>query len=82
MAAFSVALVVALALLWRFVRYRMKLAAALRAQQERERIADPDTISRYRWVEQDVVAEGAQGEESIEARIRAALEERRTRNSP
>jgi len=81
-AAFAVALAAALALAWRFVSYKLKLAAALRAQRERERIADEETLARYRWSGEDVVTGDAAAGDDVEARIRAALEERRNRNAP
>lgn len=41
-------------LIWcasKWLDYRMKLKAAIKAQADRERIADPETMRQYLWAE-------------------------------
>ena len=65
---------VALVLLWKLISYQLKLAAARKAQAERERI-DYDAIARARWDGDN--AFGELSREEIERRVREAVDEKR-----
>ena len=69
-----------LVIAWKFVSYRLKLAAALRAGEERARV-DHDAIAARRW-DGDKAYRTELGGEEIEKRIREAVEERRAAHPP
>ena len=70
---FAIALLLSLWVVWRVVSYKLKVAAAMKVQQERDRVADEETLAKVRWVGDDVAA-GALGRESdVEGHIRNAL---------
>lgn len=48
---FAIGAAITLWLCWQFISYRLKLAAALKAQAERDRVADPETMKRHTWAE-------------------------------
>jgi len=65
--------------IWKFVDYRLKYAAALRAQAERERIADPNTMKQHTWIEPaDIAADVT--DPHLAQKIREELEQRRQQN--
>ena len=66
--------------IWKIVSYRIKLAAALRAEQERARI-DHDAIAARKW-DGDKAYRTALGGEEIERRVRDAVEQRRAASPP
>lgn len=74
--SFSLSAVIALAIIWKIVSYRLKLAAALRAQEERDRLPDEATMSRVRWPGDKAYSGELDGEE-IDRRIREAVDRRR-----
>lgn len=62
--------------IWKFVDYRMKYAAAMRAQQEREKVADPATMRGHTWAEHaDIAADVT--DPHLAKKIREELEEQR-----
>lgn len=64
---------------WKLIDYRMKLAAALRAQAERESVADPDTMHEHAWVEPaDIAADVT--DPHLAKKIREELEQQRRKN--
>lgn len=64
----------AIVIVWKIISYKIKLAAALRAQAKRERI-DHDAIEAGKW-EGDNVYSAELGGEEIERRIREAVNQR------
>jgi hypothetical protein len=77
---FGIGALVVLVIARRIVSYRRKLAAALRAEQERTTI-DYDAIAARRWDGDN--ATGAElGAEEVERRVREAVEQRRAANQP
>ena len=68
--------VIVLWFLWKFIDYKLKYAAAIRAQLERERIAEHDIIESVRWVGNDPVLNGA-SDSDMAGEIRAALARRK-----
>lgn len=59
-----------------FVSYKLKYRAALRAQEERERVADSDTMQKHIW-EGDKAYQTDRPTENVELQIKAALAKRR-----
>ncbi len=64
---------------WRIVDYRFKLAAALRAETERQRVADADTMRAHTWVEAGDIAADVT-DPHLSRKIRDELERQRTQN--
>lgn len=79
-AFFGIAAVTVVAIIWRIVSYRRKLAAALRAEQEREKI-DYDAIAARSW-NADKAYSTDLGAAEVERRIREAMELRHAANRP
>ena len=77
---FAFGLLMLLMAVWHLVAYQLKVKAALRAQQERDRVADEETLASVRWVGDDVLV-GAPGRDNVEGRIRDALDQRRAGNA-
>jgi len=77
--ALSIGALMLLVLTWKFVSYKLKLAAAWRAQEQRDRIPDEATFKKVSW-EGDKAYSGELGGEEIERRIRAAVNQRRLEN--
>jgi hypothetical protein len=71
---------VVLVIAWRVVSYRRKLAAALRAEQDRAKI-DHDAIAARRW-DADKAYNTELGAKEVERRVREAVEHRRAANKP
>lgn len=64
---------------WKLVDHKQKLAAALRAQQARERVADEATMRAHTWVEPaDIAADVT--DPHLAKKIRAELEQHRLKN--
>lgn len=59
--------------LWRILDYRLKYAAAIRAQLERERVAEPEVMAQHRFKEAGDVTEEVTDPKLAE-KIRAELE--------
>jgi hypothetical protein len=77
-AFFGIGALVVLVIAWRIVSYRRKLAAALRAEQERAEV-DHDAIAARRW-DADKAYSTEFGAEEVERRIREAMEQRHAAN--
>jgi len=71
---------VVLVIAWRVVSYRRKLAAALRAEQDRAKI-DHDAIAARSWNADKAYSTGLSAEE-VERRVREAVEQRHAANKP
>jgi len=65
--------------IWKLIEHRMKFAAALRAQQERERIADAITMRDHTWTEPADIASDVT-DPHLAKKIRAELEQQRLKN--
>ena len=61
-----------------FISYKLKYRAALRAQAERDRIPDEETMNQYRWTGDDA---HVQDDTNAEIRIRNAIAARRSKNT-
>lgn len=59
----------------RFISFRIKLAAAMRAEEARNRVADRETMQRYEW-QGDNNRDNATAEE-LARRIKAGLDQRK-----
>jgi hypothetical protein len=66
------------ALLVSFISYKLKYRAALRAQAERDRIPDEETMKQYRWVGDEA---HVQDDTNAEVRIRNAIAAQRSTNT-
>ena len=71
---------IAAALAWKIVAYRIKLAAARRAETERNRV-DSAAIAATSW-DGDKAYSADLGGDEIERRVREAVDERRATNKP
>lgn len=65
--------------IWQFISYRLKLAAALRAQAEREAIAPPEVMDAYKVKEVGDLVEDITDPNMAE-KIRAELDAKRLKN--
>jgi len=72
---FAVGALTAIVVVWKVMSYKLKLAAALRAQAERERV-DHDAIDAGRW-NGDKAYSAELGGEEVERRIREAVNKRK-----
>ena len=79
-ACFAIGALTVLVIIWKIISHKLKHAAALRAQAERERI-DHDAIAAEKW-QGDKAYSGELGAEEIERRIREAVDQRRTTHPP
>ncbi len=61
--------------IWRIIDYRLKYAAAIRAQIERERIAPPEIMEQVKFREADLTEDVT--DPHLAAKIRAELERQR-----
>ena len=68
------------AVLWKVVNYKLKLAAASKAERERARV-DRDAIAARSW-DGDKAYSAELGAEEVERRIRQAVEARRAESPP
>jgi hypothetical protein len=68
------------AVVWKIVSYKIKLAAALKAERQRALI-DRDAIAASSW-EGDKAYSAELGGEEVERRIREAVEQRRAASPP
>lgn len=64
-----------------FISYRLKLAAALKAEAARMRISDEDTMKQHTW-DDDKAYQTHETSEDIERRIREALSQRKNPETP
>jgi hypothetical protein len=74
-----IGLLLAVWAVWKFIDYRLKYAAALRAEAERERIADADTMKQHTWVEHGNITDEVT-DPDLARKIRQELEQRRAQN--
>lgn len=59
---------------WKYIDYRFKYAAAIRAELERERWAEPEEMEKVRWVGNDPLPVSEEKhDEALVEEIRAAL---------
>lgn len=66
--------------LWKVIDYKLKYAAAIRAQMERDRIADPDEMANHRYKEvADIEADVT--DPHLAEKIRSELERQRLERS-
>ncbi len=77
-AAFALGAVLLSWVAWVFIDYRLKLRAALRAQAERERIADAETMAKHTWAEVADVADVT--DPHLAEKIKRELDQRRVSN--
>jgi hypothetical protein len=66
---------------WKILSYRMKHIAALRAEAERARVADEQTMRAFTW-EGDNAFPAQDSAEALRLRIKEALTERRNAGTP
>ncbi len=71
---FAVGVLTAVVIVWKIVSYKFKLAAALRAQAERDRV-DHDAIEAGKW-DGDKAYSAELGGEEVERRIREVVNRR------
>jgi hypothetical protein len=65
--------------IWKLFDHKQKLAAALRAQQEREKVADETTMRQNTWAEHADIASDVT-DLHLAKKIRAELEQQRLKN--
>lgn len=65
--------------IWKFIDHRLQYAAALRAQAERERVADAATMREHQWAEAGDIAADVT-DPHLARKIRQELEQRRAQN--
>ena len=78
-ASFVIGGLLTIAIAWKIASHRRKLAAALRAEQQRARV-DHDAIAARKWYGDDVPT-GELSSEDVDQRIREAVEQRRAGSS-
>ena len=76
-AILAIGAITAITITWKIISYKIKLAAALRAEQERASV-DTDAIQARRW-DGDKAYSAELGDEEIERRIREAMHARHRR---
>jgi len=65
-----------------YVRYRMQLKAALKAQAERDMIADADTIRNFTWAEAgNTISEADMTDPRLADKIKRELDQKRLKKS-
>jgi hypothetical protein len=79
-AVFTTGALVLIVVVWKIVSYKIKLAAALKAEEQRAYV-DRDAIAAKSW-DGDKAYSAELGSEEVERRIRDAVEERRTAHPP
>jgi hypothetical protein len=77
-AAFALGVMLLFWVAWVFIDYRLKLRAALRAQAERERVADAETMAKHTWAEVADVADVT--DPQLAEKIKRELDQRRISN--
>jgi hypothetical protein len=75
----GVAAIIILWLTWKWIDYRLQYAAALKAQRERERIADPEIMQQHTFKEAGDLIEDVTDPQLAE-KIRRELEQRKLEN--
>ena len=68
--------IVLLGCVWKFIDYKLKYRAALRAEEARQRVADEETMAAARWKGDDAMVASAVGPD-VEDRIKTALARRK-----
>lgn len=66
---------------WRMIDYRLKYNVAIRAQMERERIAEPEVMAQHRFKEAGDVAEDVT-DPNLARKIREELDRQRLAKMP
>lgn len=79
-AFFGIGGLIVIVIAWRIVSHRLKLAAALRAEQERAKI-DYAAIAARRW-DAEKAYNTDLGTDEVERRIREVVEQRQAANKP
>lgn len=79
-AVFTIGALLLVAVAWKIVSYKIKLAAALKAERQRAQI-DSDAIAARSW-DGDKAYSAELGSEEVERRIREAVEQRRAASPP
>lgn len=79
-AVFTVGALLLIAVLWKIVSYKIKLAAALKADRQRAHV-DADAIAARSWDGDKAYSAELSGDE-VERRIREAVEQRRAASPP
>src|SRR5262245_35555576 len=79
-AVFSIGAVVLIVVVWKIVSYKIKLAAAVKAERQRAHV-DSDAIAASSW-DGDKAYSAELGGEEVERRIREAVEQRRAASPP
>jgi len=74
---FAIAAITFLWVLWKYVDYKLKYAAAIRAQIERERIAEPEEMAHHFFTEGADINESDVTDPHLAGKIRAELEKQR-----
>ena len=78
-ASIGIAALTILWLAWKWIDYQRQLAAALKAQREREKIADPEVMQQYSYKEAGDLIEDVTDPHLAE-KIRRELEQRKLEN--
>lgn len=78
-ASVAVAILATLWTIWKAIDYRRKYDAAIRAQMERERIAEPEVMESFRFKEVGDVVEDVT-DPHLADKIRAELDRRKLEN--
>jgi len=78
-ASAAIGLLLAAWVIWKIIDHRLKYAAALRAQAERERVADAETMKQHTWIEPADIASDVT-DPHLARKIRQELEQRRLQN--
>ena len=61
---------------WKFIDYKLKYRAALRAEEARQRVADEETMGAAKWKGDDIMIASAAGT-NVEAQIKTAIARRK-----
>jgi hypothetical protein len=77
---FAIGALLLIVVIWKIVSHRIKLAAALKAEERRAHI-DHDAIAAKSW-DGDKAYSAELGSEEVERRIREAVEQRRAESPP
>lgn len=79
-AVFTIGTLLLVVVVWKIVSYKLKLAAALKAERQRAHV-DSDAIAARSW-DGDKAYSAELGGDEVERRIREAVEQRRAASPP
>ena len=79
-AVFTIGALLLIVVVWKIVSYKIRLAAALKAERQRAHI-DSDAIAARSW-DGDKAYSAELGSDEVERRIREAVEQRRAASPP